>query len=79
MTQPIFPSTISKQSPSVEILTIKTMVTENHQNNSHTGSLCLDKPSPYLAIKTVESPAIGPHGQTYACSCDKYFTIPVGA
>ena len=44
MTQPLFPSTISTQSPSVEFLTFKTMVRKNHQNNGHTGSSCLDKP-----------------------------------
>ena len=44
MTQPLLPSTISTQSPSVEFLTIKTMVRKNHQNNGHTGSSCLDKP-----------------------------------
>ena len=43
MAQPLFPSTISAQLPSVESLTIKTMVRKIHQNNSHTGSSCLDK------------------------------------
>ena len=44
MTQPLFPSTISTQSPSVTFLTIKSMVRKNYQSNSHTGSSCLDKP-----------------------------------
>ena len=43
MAQPLFPSTISAQLPSVESLTIKTMVRKIHQNNAHTGSSCLDK------------------------------------
>ena len=43
MTQPLFPSMISAQLPSVESLTIKTMVRKIHQNNGHTGSSCLDK------------------------------------
>ena len=66
MTQPLFPSTISTQSPSVEFLTIKTMVRKNHQNNDHTGSSCLG--GPVLGHRTVESPAIGAHRQTYAYS-----------
>ena len=44
MIQSVFPSAISTQSPSVEFLTIKTIVRKNHQNNGHTGSSCLDKP-----------------------------------
>ena len=44
MTQPRFPSTMSTQSPSVEFLTMRTMVRKNHQNNGHTGSSGLDKP-----------------------------------
>ena len=43
MTQPFFPCTISAQSRNNEFLTIKTMVRKTHQNNGHTGSLCLDK------------------------------------
>ena len=42
----------------------KTMVRKNHQNNSHMGSSCLDKP--VLGHRTMESPVIGPHPQTYA-------------
>ena len=40
MTQPLFPSTISTPSPSVEFLTIQTTGSKNHQNYSHTGSSC---------------------------------------
>ena len=43
MTQPFFPCTISAQSRNNEFLTIKTVVRKTHQNNSHTGSSCLDK------------------------------------
>ena len=43
MTQPFFPCTISAQSRNNEFLTIKTVVRKTHQNNSHTGSPCLDK------------------------------------
>ena len=43
MTQPFFPFTISAQSRNNEFLTIKTVVRKTHQNNGHTGSLCLDK------------------------------------
>ena len=39
MTQPPFPSTITTRSPNNEVLTIKTTVRRNHQNNGHTG-LC---------------------------------------
>ena len=43
MTQPFFPCTISAQSRNNDFLTIKTVVRKTHQNNSHTGSSCLDK------------------------------------
>ena len=44
MSQPLFPSTPSTQSPNVEFLTIITMVRKNQKNDGHTGSSCLDKP-----------------------------------
>ena len=44
MSQPLFPSTLSTQSPNAEFLTIKTMVRKAQKNDGHTGSSRLDKP-----------------------------------
>ena len=43
MTQPLFPSTIGTQSRSAKFLTMKTVVRKNQENDSQTGSRCLDK------------------------------------
>ena len=68
MTQPLFPSTIGTQSRFAYFLTVEAVVRKFGKTDGQTGSRCLDKAVLFFfyICRTVESPAIGPHRQTYA-------------